>query len=83
MPEKIKYSFSMDSAVPIGADSIESDIVNKVHVIEPLVEFFPQAVRKIKEQYICYNCYREIDIEDYLNNFCPHCNKSLKKEMLE
>jgi len=41
MPEKIKYAFSMDSAVPIGTESIEAGIVNKVHIIK-CVEQFPQ-----------------------------------------
>ncbi len=36
MPEKMKYAFSMDSAVPIGSDSMEAGIVNKVHMIEPV-----------------------------------------------
>ncbi len=28
----------------------------------------------------CFKCNKEIDIEDLIKNWCPHCNKSLQEE---
>ena len=52
MPEKMKYVFSVDSALPIGVQSMEAGIVNKVHVLEP--------VKKIDKK----SEYELIDIHD-------------------